>query len=253
MTTPESPLNQGKKSPLRFAPVAVIVLGLVAAYAAGLHRYLSLDTLRDQGAALDAFVAANLPLALAGFVAVYIGVVALSLPGASIMSLSGGFLFGPWLGGTANVIAATIGATIIFLAAKTAFGDALRAKAGGFIEKLEKGFQDNAFNYLLSLRLFPGAPFFMVNLVPAFLGVKLRDFFFATLFGIIPGCLVYATVGSGLRAAFEAGTNVDPAAAARALLFQPEVIGGIVGLIALSLLPVIAKALKPKSQPGAAQ
>ena len=229
---------------LRFAPLAVIAAGLAAAYAAGLHRYLSLDTLRTQAEALDAAVAQNLPLAVLVYMALYAAAVAFSIPGALFLTLSGGYLFGIWLGGGATVIAATFGACAIFLAAKTAFGDALRARAGGFIEKLEKGFQENAFNYLLTLRLFPGAPFFIVNLVPAFLGVKLRDFFLATLIGIIPGTLVYSAVGNGLRAAFAAGTDVDPVAAARDLLFRPEIIGPIVGLIALALLPVLAKAFR---------
>ena len=232
------------KSWLRFAPLALIVIGLAGAYAAGLHKHLSLDTLRDQQAGLEAFVAANLPLAIAIYMGLYILAVALSLPGALFLTLSGGFLFGAWLGGGITVVAATIGATAIFLAARTALGDTLRAKAGGFIKKLEAGFRENAFNYLLTLRLFPGAPFFVVNLAPAFLGVKLRDYVLATFLGIIPGTLVYASVGAGLKAAFAAGVDVDPVAAAREILFQPVIIGPIIGLIALSLAPVAFKALK---------
>ncbi|MFZ4121104.1 MAG: TVP38/TMEM64 family protein [Caulobacterales bacterium] len=243
-----APPQQTQSPWLRFLPVVVIAGGLGLAYALGLHRHLSLETLRTQSAAMDAFVAQNLPLALLIYMAAYTAAVAFSIPGALFLTLSGGFLFGVWIGGPATVIAATLGATLIFLAAKTAFGDALRARAGGFIAKLEKGFQENAFNYLLTLRLFPGAPFFIVNLVPAFLGVKLRDYFFATLLGIIPGTMVYSAVGAGLRAAFAAGTDVDPVAAARALLFQPIIIGPIIGLIALALLPVIAKSFGRKEQ-----
>jgi uncharacterized membrane protein YdjX (TVP38/TMEM64 family) len=229
---------------LRFAPLLLILAGLGLAYALGLHRYLSLDTLRTRADALDAFVDQNRLLAILAYMAIYAAAVAFSAPGALFLTLSGGYLFGVWLGGGATVIAATLGACAIFLAAKTAFGGALRARAGGFIQKLEKGFQENAFNYLLTLRLFPGAPFFIVNLVPAFLGMKLRDFFLATLIGIIPGTLVYSAVGNGLRAAFAAGTDVDPVAAARELLFRPEIISPIMGLIALALLPVVAKAFR---------
>jgi len=200
---------------------------------------------------LEAFVSANLWAALALYVLVYATSVAISFPIASVLTLAGGFLFGPWLGGGATVIAATLGATALFVAARTAIGDALRARAGGWLEKLERGFRENAFNYLLALRLFPGAPFFIVNLVPAFFGVKLRDFVLATFIGIIPGTLVYASVGNGLRAAFEAGVSADPAAQGRALLFAPEIILPIVGLIVLSLLPILAKALrKPKTEPA---
>lgn len=233
---------------LRFAPLAAIIAGLGLAYGLGVHRYLSLQTLRAQADALDAFVAQNLGAAVLIYMAAYAAAVAFSIPGALFLTLTGGFLFGVWLGGGATVIAATLGACAIFLAAKTAFGDVLRARAGGFVERLEKGFQENAFNYLLTLRLFPGAPFFIVNLVPAFLGVKLRDFFFATLLGIVPGTLVYAAVGAGLRAAFAAGTDIDPVAAAKDLLFRADIIGPIAGLIVLALLPVVAKALRRKGE-----
>jgi uncharacterized membrane protein YdjX (TVP38/TMEM64 family) len=231
---------------VRLAPILVILAVLAAAYALGLHRYLSLDQLQAQRAGLEAFVAAHFAAALLFYMLIYATAVAVSIPGALILTLAGGFLFGPWIGGGATVIAATIGATCIFLAARTALGDALRKRAGPWLQRLERGFQENAFNYLLALRLFPGAPFFIVNLAPAFLGVSLRDFFFATLIGIIPGTLVYASVGNGLRAAFDVGAHVDPAQAARTLLLSPAILWPIAGLIALSLLPVIAKALRPR-------
>ncbi|MBI1251931.1 MAG: TVP38/TMEM64 family protein [Alphaproteobacteria bacterium] len=236
---------------LRFAPIAVIVLVLGGVLASGVHRRLSLESLRESSAALDALVAQNLPLALAAYIGIYAVAVMISMPGALFLTLTGGFLFGIWMGGAATVIAATIGATGVFLAARTAFGDALRARAGGWLKRLEEGFRDNAFNYLLALRLFPGAPFFIVNLAPAFLNVKLRDFVLATFIGIIPGTLVYSAVGNGLRAAFNAGVDVDPVDAARDLLFSPEIIIPIAGLLLLALLPVAAKAFRRKPQ-GAA-
>jgi len=233
-----------KRSPARFAPILVIVAALALAFAFRLHERLSLETLREQGAALQAFVNANFVAAIALYALLYIAVVATSIPVGTALTLAGGFLLGTWLGGGVTVISATLGATIVFLAARSAFGDVLRERAGPWLKRFEAGFRDNAFNYLLALRLFPAAPFFVVNLAPAFLNVKLRDFFFATLIGIIPGTLVYASVGAGLRAAFEAGTDVDPVAAARDLFFSPGIIGPVIGLIALSLLPVIAKALR---------
>ncbi|MBI1186746.1 MAG: TVP38/TMEM64 family protein [Alphaproteobacteria bacterium] len=243
-----------KPSPfVRFAPLLLLAAALATAFALGLHREVSLEALRDRQTELEAFVAANLPAAIGLYVLAYALSVAISFPIASVLTLAGGFLFGPWLGGAATVIAATLGATAIFLAARTAVGDALRARAGGWLEKLERGFRENAFNYLLALRLFPGAPFFIVNLVPAFFGVKLRDFVLATFIGIIPGTFVYASVGNGLRAAFEAGVSADPAAQGRALLFSPEIILPIAGLIVLALLPIAAKAFrrKPKAEPSA--
>ncbi len=235
-----------RRSLVRFAPILAILGLLALAFALGLHKQLSLQALRDNSAAMQAFVADNFIAALALYALVYTLAVAISLPGALFLSLTGGFLFGTWAGGATTWLSATLGATIVFLAARSAFGDVLRERAGPWLQRFETGFRDNAFNYLLALRLFPGAPFFVVNLAPAFLGVKLRDFVLATLVGIIPGTFVYASVGAGLRAAFEAGTDVDPAAAARALFFSPAIIGPVLGLIALSLLPVIAKAMRRK-------
>jgi uncharacterized membrane protein YdjX (TVP38/TMEM64 family) len=242
--TPPSPA----KSPLqRFAPLLIILALLGLAFALGLHRQLSLETLRQHRDTLEAFVEANFLAAILIYMGVYLLAVTISLPGALFLSLSGGFLFGTTAGGSATWVSATLGATLVFLAARTAFGDVLRARAQGWIKRLESGFRDNAFNYILALRLFPGAPFFVVNLAPAFLGVKLRDFFLATALGIIPGTFVYAAVGNGLRAAFDAGTAVDPVAAARDIIFSPAIIGPIAGLIALSLLPIIAKAFRRKA------
>ncbi|MGE0597670.1 MAG: TVP38/TMEM64 family protein, partial [Hyphomonadaceae bacterium] len=128
-------------------------------------------------------------------------------------------------------------------------GDALRGRAGGWIEKLRDGFSRNAFSYLLVLRLTPIAPFFIVNLAPAFLGVKLRDYVLATFIGIIPGTLVYSLVGAGLRAAFDAGTSPDPASAARDLLLSPAILLPVLGLIVLSLIPILIRAFS-KEKPA---
>ncbi len=236
--------NFKSRTLVRFAPIVIIAGLLALAVAFRVHERISLAALRENRAALEAFVAAHLVLALGAYMLAYALVVAISLPGALFLTLAGGYLFGTWLGGGATVIAATIGATAIFIAARTAFGDALRARAEGWLGRFESGFRKNAFNYLLALRLFPGAPFFVVNLAPAFLGVSLRDYFLATLIGIVPGTLVYASVGDGLRAAFDAGQAGDPAAAGRALLFSPSVIGPIIGLAALALAPVIVRALR---------
>ena len=241
-----------KKSWLRFAPLLLIVALLGLAFALGLHKQLSLDALRENREALEAFVSEHFITAILIYALVYTIAVAISLPGALFLSLTGGFLFGTWAGGTTTWLSATLGATLVFVAAKTAFGDTLRERAQGWIKRLEDGFRKDAFNYLLALRLFPGAPFFVVNLAPAFLDVKLRDFVLATLIGIIPGTFVYAAVGAGLHAAFAAGTAVDPAAAARDIFFSPAIIGPVIGLILLALMPVVAKAFKRNKQQSVA-
>lgn len=220
----------------KLAPLAILAAGLVAFFALDLGQYVTLDTLKENREVLQTFVAENAAIAVTVYMGVYALMVAFSLPGALIATLTGGFLFGTIFGGLATVVAATVGATIVFLIAKTALGDALRAKAGPGIQKMEAGFQKNAFSYLLVLRLVPLFPFFLVNLAPAFLGVKLRTFFVATFFGIIPGTFVFASVGNGLGAIFDKGGEPD-----LGIIFQPEVLGPILALAALSLVPVIYK------------
>lgn len=239
----DAPPQRPRARLARFAPILLIAVALALALAFRLHERLSLDALYQQGQALDAFVRANLLLALAIYLAVYATAVTISLPGASILTISGGFLFGTLVGGAAAWIGATVGATLIFIAARTAFGDLLRARAGGWLERLSAGFRENAFNYLLVLRLTPVAPFFIVNLAPAFFNVSLRAYVLATLIGMIPGVFVYASVGAGLKEALRTGAASDPGEAARAILSSPAVYGPILALISLALLPVVVKAL----------
>ena len=225
----------------RLLPLLLLIAGLVAFFALGLNRYLTFETLRENRAWLLQEVADSAITATLFFMAIYIVVVAFSLPGGAVMTITGGFLFGQWLGTAYVIVAATIGATILFLAARTALGDILRAKAGPFLKKMEAGFQENALSYLLVLRLIPLFPFFIVNLVPAFLGVRLRDFVIATVVGIIPGSFVYATVGAGLGSIFDTGG----AFSARGIL-TPEIVTALVGLAILALLPVAYKKMKAK-------
>ena len=171
----------------------------------------------------------------------YIIAVAISIPGAVILSLIGGFLFGIILGTLYVIISATIGATIIFLAARSAFHALLLAKATPWLEKMEKGFQKNALQYLLFLRLIPLFPFWLVNIVPALLNVRLRTYIIATFFGIIPGVLVYVSVGNGLDTLFQTGQTPD-----LGIIFKPAILLPLLGLAILSLIPVIFKKWKGK-------
>jgi uncharacterized membrane protein YdjX (TVP38/TMEM64 family) len=220
----------------RLAPLLGLAIVIGAIFATGLHRHLSFDTLRQNREVLAAFVDANGFLAVLLFVALYAVAVACSVPGAIVLTVSGGFLFGTVLGTAANVVGATIGATILFLVARTSLGEALRAKAGPALKKLEAGFRENAFSYLLVLRLIPVFPFFIVNLVPAFLGVSTRTFVAATLIGIIPGGLVYTLVGAGLGSVFDRQEEFSLAG-----VLTPEIIGALVGLAGLALVPVAYK------------
>ena len=228
-------------SPWRLAPIALIVLGFVAFFAFDLDRFLGIETLKHNREGLLAWRGDHEALAAVAFVAAYAVVVALSLPGAIWMTIAGGFLFGVVAASIYVVIAATIGATAIFLAARYAFSDLLRAKAGPAIRKMEAGFAENALSYLLFLRLVPIFPFWLVNLVPAFLGVPLRTFVIGTVFGIIPGSVVYTLVGNGLGAVLDAGGKPD-----LGLIFAPEILAPIAGLALLSLLPAVYKRLRRK-------
>ena len=225
----------------RFAPLLAIAAAIFAAYASGLGDYLSFDRLRDNRQLLIGLVESHAVLMVLGFILIYAAATAISLPGGGLLSITGGFLFGSIAGTVWIVIGATIGAVGIFLVAKTALGDALRGKAGPWLKKMEEGFKDNAFSYLLVLRLIPAFPFFVVNLVPAFLGVGLRTFATATFIGIIPGAFVFASVGAGLGSVFDQGGSFSASAA-----LTPQVINALVGLAILALVPVAYKQLKAR-------
>ncbi|EKV29159.1 putative transmembrane protein [Caenispirillum salinarum AK4] len=221
--------------------LAAFVAVLVGLWASGATDVLSFETLRQHRIALQEWVAANYLLAVLAFMAIYALGVAFSVPGAVWMSIAGGFLFGTWLGAVYIIIGATVGAVAIFLLAGTVFRDAWRAKAGRAVARMEKGFRRNAFSYLLVLRLVPVFPFWLVNLVPALLGVRLSTYTVATAIGIIPGALVYASVGNGLDAVFARGGTPD-----LSIIWSPEILGPLLGLAALALVPVAWRAWKER-------
>ncbi len=230
-----------KAAPLswrRLLPLALIALGAALAFWL-LRDRISFAALEQNREALLAWRDANYLLAALGFIAAYALAVAFSVPGAVWFTLAGGLLFGTAFGAVFVVIAATLGATAIFLAAKTGLGDALRAKAGGWLKRLEDGFQDNEISFMLAMRLVPVVPFFVANLAPAFLGVRPVTFIWTTFVGIIPGTLVYASVGAGLGEVFARGEQPD-----LRVIFEWPVLGPLLGLAALSLLPVAIKALR---------
>jgi uncharacterized membrane protein YdjX (TVP38/TMEM64 family) len=225
----------------RLLPLAILIILVGIAFATGLHRYLSFDALRDNRAMLLCLVERHWLVASFGFVLAYAAVVTLSLPGATIMTLAGGFLFGIAVGSTLTVIGATLGATVLFLIARTALGDILRQKAGPFLARMADGFNKNAFNYLLFLRLVPVFPFWAVNLVPALLGMRLIPFVVATGLGIIPGTIVYSAFGAGLGSVFDAGREVDLKS-----VLNPTLVAALIGLGLLALLPVAVKRIRER-------
>lgn len=245
---PDGARDPRKGVPLlrRLLPVAVLLAGLVAFFALGGHRYVTFETLERHREALRALVTANPLAAPLGFVALYAVMAAFSVPVALVMTVAGGVLFGTVLGAACSAAGATLGAIAVFLVARTALGDLLRERAGPGLARMRAGFQEDAFSYLLVLRLIPLFPFWLVNLVPAFLGVSLPVFVAATAIGILPASLVYAAVGSGLNAIFSAGKTTSIASA----IYAPEVLLPIGGLILLSLLPVLYKKLRRRRGKG---
>lgn len=230
----------------RLVPLVILIAGLAAFFALGLEKYFTLEVLREHRGTLQAFVADNGILAAVAFALFYAVVVAFSLPGGAVMTLAAGFLFGTVGGGLIVVVGATAGATVLFLVARTAVGDLLRAKAGPFLARMEDGFRENALSYLLFLRLVPVFPFWLVNLVPAFLGVPTLTYVIGTFFGIIPGTFVFASVGNGLGAVLDAGQDPD-----LGIIFKPEILGPLVALALISLLPIAYKKYQARRKSAA--
>lgn len=232
------------KSPIaRYGPLALIVV--VAAIGAFVLRdYLSFDTLRNNREALIAFRDENFALTIVTFILAYILIVGFSLPGAAIATLTGGFLFGTALGTVVNVTGATLGASAIFLAARMGLGERLKERmdaSDGLVSKIKKGLDENQWSMLFFIRLVPAVPFFVANLIPAFLGVSLRRFVISTFLGIIPGSLVYTSVGAGLGEVFANGETPN-----LGIIFEPHILLPILGLCALSVMPVVIKAVTGK-------
>lgn len=218
----------------RFAPILVILALLAIGYASGLHKYLSLDAVTSNKAAIDAFVSNNFILAMGAYLLIYIIAVAVSFPGASFLTIAGGGIFGWAIGGTLTVIGATVGASIIFLVAKTSIGDYLAEKAGPRMNKLREGFQKEAFSYLLTLRLAPVVPFWITNLAPALFGMDLARYALATFIGIIPGTYAYSFIGNQVGAAVD-GSDITQ-----------KITLGLAALALASVVPLIVKWVRGK-------
>ena len=211
----------------------------MAYFALDIGHYLSPEALCEYRDQLEAWVEGYGAVAPIGYVIVYILVFAFSLPGGAVMTIAGGFLFGVAFGAVLTVIGATIGATALFLIARFALADYLRAKAGPALRQMEDGFNEDAFNYLLVLRLLPLFPFWLVNLVPALLGVSLGVYVLATAIGIIPATIVYTMVGDGVGAMVETCETLDIDG-----LFEPRILLPLAGLAVLALAPVLYKKWK---------
>jgi len=229
----------------RFLPLAVLIVAVIAIFASGVTQYLNLEALQANEAGLRGIIDDNLILALLAFIAVYAIATAVSLPGATILTLAGGYLFGTWVGGSATVIGATIGAVAVFYAVRTSLGEALRAKAeasGGMLKKVIDGVGQGAFGYILTLRLIPLAPFWLVNVAAALAHAPLRAYALATFFGIMPATFIYSGIGAGIGALVARGEAPD-----LGVIFEPRVLVPLVALGLLSLGTTLYQRRKGKS------
>ena len=225
----------------RLWPLAILALGFVVGLAVFWDN-LTFEALRDNRQALLAFRDSHYVAMVAAYMALYVLIVAFSLPGATIATLTGGFLFGLFPGVIFVLISATMGATLIFLAARMGFGRALSARmdaSSGTVRRIMEGIHENELSMLFLIRLVPVVPFFVANLLPALVGVSLRRYVLTTFFGIMPGTAVYTWVGAGLGEVFARGGTPD-----LSIIFDPAILGPILGLCALAALPILLKALR---------
>ena len=235
----DKPRGRDRRGTLaRWAPLAAVALLLLLGYALGLQDYLTLSAFREYRGSLAALVEAHRVVAPLAFLLVYALAVTVSFPGASLLTIVGGFLFGALLGTTITVIAATAGATAIFLIARTSLGDLLASRAGPRVQRLRRGFQEEGFSYLLSLRLVPLFPFWLVNLAAALFGMRILPYVAATAIGIVPGTFVYSYFGQGLESALE--SEGPPASV--------ELFIGLALLGAMALVPVAVRKWRRRPQ-----
>src|SRR5258708_2822247 len=187
----EPPAGRGLR---QVVPPAIVAIIAIIAIAMGWHRELSLETLIKHRAVIEGFISAHWIAALATYFLLYIVVTAISIPGGAILTISGGILFGTLLGGVLAVFSATIGATIVFLIATSAIGEFLTRRAGSLTRMVMQGFRQDAFTYLLFLRLVPLFPFWLVNIVPSLVGVRLATYVSAWAIGTVPVTVACAFV-----------------------------------------------------------
>ena len=238
MTDHQEPNPWVKRLPL----IAIAIAAIVGAFT--LKDYLSFQALAENREALIAFRDANYLLTVLVFVAAYVIIVGFSLPGATIATLTGGFLFATFPGALFNVIGATVGATLIFQAARWGFGEKLGARlegSEGAVKKIKDGIDENHWSMLFLISLVPAIPFFLANLIPSFLEVPLRRFVISTFFGIMPGSVVYTSVGAGLGEVFARGETPN-----LGIIFEPAIFLPILGLCALAAMPIVIKAFTGK-------
>ena len=231
-------MPEPRPSPIRLLPILAIAIAALAGVI-WLRPYVGFDQLAAHREALEAFVADHYGLAVALFLAVYVALVGLSLPGATVATLAGGFLFGLFPGVFYNAGAATLGAVLIFLAARMGLGERLSARfdaSSGKIGRLMRGLDRDQWSVLFLMRLVPVVPFFVANVIPGLLAVPLHRYVVTTALGILPGAVVYTSVGAGLGEVFDDGRRPD-----LGVIFEPHILLPLLGLSLLAALPILIR------------
>ncbi|NGX37544.1 MAG: hypothetical protein K1000chlam2_00700 [Chlamydiae bacterium] len=227
----------------RFLPIIIIVAAMAVIYFTGAYHALTYENLKFHHMELLEYVNDHPILTPFMFMGTYLVATSLSIPGGLFLSLIGGFLFPQPFCTIYVLIGATIGATCLFLAARTALGDALKKKAGPWLSKMEGGFNKNAASYMLFLRLVPVFPFWLVNLAPAFFNVRLRTYIWTTFVGILPGAFVFTQAGRGLSAIFESSEDFHIG-----LILNTQVKIALICLAVFALIPIIIKKVRERRQ-----
>jgi uncharacterized membrane protein YdjX (TVP38/TMEM64 family) len=238
------PEREARPAWRRWLPLALLLLFSLAAWLWLRSEEIGFDTVAQHRAWLMQQVAAQGIVAGLVLFLLYVAVTALSLPLGSLLTILAGFLFGTWEATLWVVAGATLGSIAVFLAARGALRQTLRARAGPWLKRMEQGFREDALSYLLVLRLLPIFPFWLVNLVPALLGVPLGTYVLGTAVGIVPGTLIFASLGSGLGAVLDRGETPD-----LSILLEPALLLPLLGLCLLALLPVAYKRWRRRRAP----
>jgi uncharacterized membrane protein YdjX (TVP38/TMEM64 family) len=214
----------------------LIVIGVIfLVRISGVGSYLTVENLKANKELLQQFIEARYPLSVAMYIAVYILIVTFSLPGATVLTLAGGFLFHLFPGIIYINVAATMGATLGFLFARYILGNSIQERYAPQLERFNRELAENGHLYLLTLRLIPAFPFFLINLLAGLTRVSLKTFFWTTLVGILPGSLVYAFAGSQLNT-IESVQDI----------FSANIIAAFLALALFALLPVVLKKLRAR-------
>jgi uncharacterized membrane protein YdjX (TVP38/TMEM64 family) len=222
----------------RWLILGILVLGVTAFYYLDLGRFFTLTSLKTNKDALLEYTNQHYTSSVILFIVIYCVQTAFSLPGAAILTLASGFFFGIWLGMVYANIGATSGATLAFLLTRYLFRDWVERKFYKRLQAVQLGFTENAFYYLLTLRLIPLFPFFLVNLACGLTRMPLSTYILATAIGIIPGSFVYANAGKQLGTIHEMND-----------LLSPGILGAFILLGLLAILPVVYKKFKKGSAP----